>query len=200
MKKFIIVLLILAVALTAVFADTYYEKGDTLFSVNAGVSFPAFLFFPNSSTDTYVSGFNGTHFSLGGYASISYQGFLNRYFAVGGQIGYGFNNSKSKLLFATVPITVKFSYVPIQSYNFDLKLNANIGASVLRYNNERYLAPFASITANPTYYFSSSWGVGIEAGIWSWLEYYPKSSSYNKWEDTCIGAFSPVTISLTYRH
>ncbi len=200
MKKFLIVLLILTVALVSVFADTYYEKGDTFFSVNVGVNFPTFLFFPNSSADTFVSGFNGTHYSLGGYASLSYQSFLNRHLALGGGIGYGFNFSKSNLLFATVPITVKLTYVPIQSYNFDLKLNANVGASVLRYNSERYLAPFVSLTVNPTYYFSASWGVGVEAGLWSWFEYYPKSSTYDKWEDICIGAFTPLTVCLTYRH
>ncbi|MCR5760988.1 MAG: hypothetical protein K6F82_03170 [Sphaerochaetaceae bacterium] len=200
MKKFIIVLLILAAASSAVFADTYYEKGDTLFSVNAGVNLPCFMFFPNSTSDEFVTGFDGTHLSLGGYVSLSYQGFLSKYFALGGQIGYGFNYSKAKYVYATVPITAKVSYIPVQNYNFDLKINANAGISVLRYNDQRYLSPFMSLTVAPTYYFSTSWGIGLEAGVWSWLEYYSKSSTYNKWEDTCIGMFAPVTVCLTYRH
>ncbi|MCR4676653.1 MAG: hypothetical protein K5634_05430 [Sphaerochaetaceae bacterium] len=201
MKKFTIVLLLLILACSAVFADSYYEKGDTMFSVNAGITYPGFLFFPNrTSGDKFVAGVSGTHMAIGGYASLSYQVFLNRSLALGGQIGYAFNNSQAGIIFATVPITGKLTFVPVQSSTFDLKFSFNGGVSVLRYNTNRFLSPFASITVNPTYYFNNSWGVGIEAGMWAWYESYPESSSNNKYEDTCLGAMVPITISLTYRH
>ena len=159
MKKrtlFIAILLVLCVS-TAFCSSTYYERGDQVFSIRAGVDFPAFLTFLNNPSRNQT--FSDIHMqSVGGVASISYQGFLSEYFAIGGELGYQFINSLSPSLFTTVPITAKFTYIPVQTGTFDIAINANVGFAFLKYDTGKYLAPYASLTLCPSFYFTDSWG------------------------------------------
>ena len=163
MKKrtlFIAILLVLCVS-TAFCSSTYYERGDQVFSIRAGVDFPAFLTFLNNPSRNQT--FSDIHMqSVGGVASISYQGFLSEYFAIGGELGYQFINSLSPSLCTTVPITAKFTYIPVQTGTFDIAINANVGFAFLKYDTGKYLAPYASLTLCPSFYFTDSWGLGLD--------------------------------------
>lgn len=198
MKKFTIVLLLAFLALGAVSAaDLYYEKGDSAFSFNLGVDFPLFMGFTNSDKGT-VTGSDGTHLKLGGYGSLSYQSFLTRNLALGAELGYAFNYSRSEKLFNTIPITAKLSWYAFQNGKWDVITHANLGIAILRYDNQRYMAPHAEITVSPVYYFSNSWGAGIKCGMWLNAEFYGSSS--NKNGDNAIAGFVPLTLLLVYRH
>lgn len=201
MKKLMIMLLILlSVSAIPVFADYYYEKGDTAFSFNVGTGIPAFQAFVNNSDKGFEPWIDGTHSYVGGYGSLGYQSFVTRNLAIGGEIGYAFNNSFAKKIFTTVPITAKLSWYPVQTGKFDLILHANAGIAVLRYETDRFLAPHAKISINPVYYISDSWGLGIDAGLWVNYEFYGSSASGYKSNESAFGGFIPATVSLIYRH
>lgn len=200
MKKstLIVILLVLCVS-TAFCGSTYYQKGDQVFSIRAGVDFPAFLFFFNDSSRNQT--FNDIHMQkVGGVASIAYQGFLNEYFAIGGELGYEFINSYTPLLYTTVPITAKFTYIPVQTGKFDLAFSANVGAAFIKYDTGKYLAPYASLTLCPTFYITDSWGLGIETGIMTTAEIYTKNSTYSKYNDNSVVGMIPLTLCISYRH
>lgn len=204
MKKLFLTLLIAFIVTGCVFAaNDYYEKGDTIFTFKAGITLPDFMAFPNNPDFDTLFGGKDMHASLGGHAGISYQSFISTKVAVGAELSYNFLyskakvDSKSRLIFTTIPASAKLSYVPVQAGDYDIFLNANAGLSLIKYNGQKYLSPaFASISVNPVYYIGSSWGIGLEAGIYANAEIYTGS----KKNDTCFGAFSPIVLTITYRH
>ena len=200
-KHLLIVLLILVfAALPAFSAEYYYEKGDTAFTFGVGVDFPVFQGFVNNDTKGFETGIKGTHTYIGGYGTLSYESFVTRNLAVGGEIGYAFNNSFAMKILTTIPITAKLSYYPVQTGKFDLILHANAGITVLRYDNNRFLAPHIKLSVNPVYYITDSWGIGIDAGLWANYEFYGSSASGSKSTESAFGVFAPLTLSLIYRH
>ncbi len=197
MKKIIlaILVLVLLVAFPVAARTSYYYSGDSVFTIKAGVDFPAFINFYNSSRGTYT--FWDTHLSLGGYASIAYQGYLNEYWALGGELAYAFNFSHSELLLTTVPITARLTFVPVQTGTFDLAASLNLGVAFLRYNEGKYLAPYASLTVQPTVYFTENWGLGVESGLMLTAEIYGQNDSKHK--ASALGGLLPVTLAISYR-
>ena len=202
MKKrtlFIVILLVLCLS-TAFSSSTYYERGDQVFSIRAGVDFPAFLYFFNASSQLDTT-FADVHLQrVGGVASISYQGFVSKYLALGGELGYQFINSLTPSLCTTVPITAKLTYIPVQTGLFDLAISANLGVAFLKYDNGKYLAPYASLTICPSFYITDNWGLGIESGIMAVAELYTKTSSYDKFNDNAALGLIPLTLCISYRH
>ncbi|MCQ2398366.1 MAG: hypothetical protein MJ052_03590 [Sphaerochaetaceae bacterium] len=203
MKKGILVLSVLVLVVGSVSA-LYYEKGDGIFSIRAGVSFPALTHFPNKG-ETYRWFYTGkdngedTGLKLGGEAFLSYQAFLTRKVALGGELGYCFNASRDKdFMYTTIPLTVKFSVFPVQTGRFDLVFNLNAGACFNRFDDYRKINPIAMVSVNPQFYISDSWGLGLELGCWANFETYPKSKA--NYENNCIALFLPATIAVTYRH
>ena len=201
MKKTIIlglaVILVLIAAMPVFARSTYYFPGDSMFQIRAGVDFPAFISFykdPDRGTVT----FKDTHIGLGGYASLSYQGFISESFAIGGELTYVFNYSDSKQLLTTVPIAAKLTYLPVQTGKFDLAFSLNLGGAFIRYNEGKYFAPFASVTATPSFFFSENWGLGVETGLMVTSEFYGKNSTKSKASAFC--GLMPVTLVLSYRH
>ena len=201
MKKPIIlaiVMVLILIAAAPVFArSTYYFTGDTMFSIRAGVDFPAFISFYKDAERGTVA-FGDTHLKLGGSASLAYQGFITESLAIGGELGYMFNYSRSGLLLTTVPITAKLSYFPVQTGKFDLALGLNIGGAFIRYNEGKYFAPAASVTVNPTYYFNDNWGIGIESGLLLTLESYGNKNAKSK--ASALAGLMPAVLTLSYRH
>ena len=201
MKKPIIlaiVMVLILIAAAPVFArSTYYYAGDTMFSIRAGVDFPAFITFYNDAERGTVF-FDDTHIKLGGLASLAYQGFISENFALGGELGYVFNYSRSGLLLTTVPIMVKLSYFPGQTGKFDLALGLNLGGAFIRYNEGKYFAPAASLTINPTFYINENWGIGVETGLLMTLESYGSKNDKNK--ASALAGLMPVALTLSYRH
>ncbi len=198
-KKFIIAIVVLVLLATIpVFArSTYYFTGDQVFSIRLGVDFPGFISFYNDPDRGTVS-FWDTHMLLGGNASIAFQGFISERFALGGELGYVFNFTHSDLLLTTVPITAKLTYYPIQTGKFDLAASLNLGGAFLRYDEGKFFAPYAAITLTPSFYFNENWGLGIESGIMTSIEFY--GSGNVKYNSNAICGLLPVTLTLSYRH
>lgn len=201
MKKcttIVIVLLVLAV-LPAFCAAGYYETGDQVFSFRAGVDFPAFLSFLNDPSRN--QSFSDIHMQrVGGIASISYQGYLTQNLALGGELGYQFINSLTPSLYTAVPITAKLTYVPLQTGLFDLAFSANLGMAFIKYDDGKYLAPYASITLQPSFYITESWGIGIESGIMATAELYTKNATYDKYSNNAVLGMIPLALVVSYRH
>ena len=199
MRKTIIAILTLAVLLSGpVFArNTSYATGDQVFSFRAGVNFPAFINFFKDSTRETVS-FSDTHMKLGGYASISYQGYTSTRLALGGELGYIFNYSNGMKLLTTVPMTAKLTYVPVQTGLFDLALNLNLGGAFVRYDEGKYFSPLAQLTVQPSIFVTESWGLGLEFGLTTTAEIYTLNSEKPK--DSAICGVMPLTLTVSYRH
>lgn len=191
-----ILLLLLVFSSAGVFAADYYDKGNTFFTVKAGVTVPGFAKFLNNSEYGTKSLPDKMHTKIGGYGSLSYQVFTNSKVAVGGELGYGFNYTQSDKILTTVPMTAKFSFIPVQTGKFDLAINSTVGLTYNRYNDTKFMMPYASVTCCPSIYIGESWGLGLDAGMWFNAELHSKSNLKN---DNAIVGFLPITFALTYR-
>ena len=91
-KRTMIITLVLLAILSCMpaFSATYYDNGSQRFTITAGVNFPisTTLFEDERTLIGYGFDFDKTKFTLlGGYGSLTYQMFVNPYFALGGEIG-----------------------------------------------------------------------------------------------------------------
>lgn len=196
--KLAVIMVLILISAAPVFArSTYYFAGDTMFSIRAGVDFPAFISFYKDSERGTVA-FGDTHIKVGGMASLTYQAFITERLAIGGELGYAFNYSRSGLLLTTVPITARLSYFPVQTGKFDLALGVNLGGAFIRYNEGKYFAPTVSVSVNPSFYFNDNWGIGVETGLLLTLENY--GSKNVKSNASALAGLMPVVLTLSYRH
>lgn len=201
MKKIIITAMAILLIGASVFAQTTnYDKGSTIFSIKAGVNFPLVEFYPNAEdlSGKLLKGSDECGLSLGGYASIAYEIFTDSKFAVGGEIGYLFHFSRTPEIFTIVPATAKVTYVPVQTEKFELQLHANAGFAVLKHHGSSQVAPVASLSFTPVYFFSEQWGIGLDAGLTAIAEIYSPTKT-ELYPATCFTALTPVVISATYR-
>ena len=194
-KAILIILMLVLLAGIPVFArSTYYFKGDQVFSIRGGVNFPGFFaFYFMSERNT-----TDTHLEMGGYASIAYQGYISEYFALGGELSYAFNYSKERILLTTVPITVKLTFVPVQTGKFDLATSINVGGAFIRYDEGRFFSPYVSVSVCSSVFINENWGIGAEATFMLTTEFYTQKSG--KKEASALAGMVPLALVLSYRH
>ncbi len=201
-KKLFIVMLLLVVIITPLLAQEeissssqQYSLGSKMFTFKVGPVLPAFFFRPNLEDGDKLLSFFETRFKVGGYGSISYQGFLNSYLALGGELGYLFANDRNEL-FTSVPFQVKLSYVPLQG-TFEIPLSVGFGFAYNSYGNASYFSMLATAEVGFSWYFKEEWGLTIGGGLKMIPEIYGKDS--DNYQHTTLAGLMPLTISITYR-
>ena len=192
-------MLILLLPVFLVARPTYYDTGSQLFSISAGPTIPFFYYNPYDRADPpeLTFGFNDTHHTVGGFGSISYQVFLNEYFAIGGELGYQFDFAKSNDVFTSVPILVKMTYVPLQG-DFEIPISLGIGLDYMSITDYSSINLGITFEIGMRYFFTNEWGVGITAGIHFVPEIYGFTGE--SLEKSSYYSYSPIMISVTYRH
>ena len=192
-SKCLSVLIMLMVICSSAFAETYYESGSQIFSINAGVEVPLTLTNFGNGNTTVGPGEGDTHLSVGGIGSIDYQVFFNPYLAVGGELGYQFNFALDGNLFTSVPIHLKLTYVPLQG-RFEIPISLGLGANYISYDSMSKICLSASFDVGFRYFFSDEWGLGLKTGISIIPELYTDSS-----KNSLITQI-PAILSVSYRH
>lgn len=201
MKKFIaIILLVVAASMHIAAMPTYYDTGSQIFSISAGPTIPFFYYDPGSEfplTFGFGAGDGQTHHTIGGFGSISYQVFLNEYFAIGGELGYHFDFVRSNDVYTSVPILVKMSYVPLQG-DFEIPISLGIGLDYISISDYSSINLGITFEIGMRYFFTNEWGAGITAGFHFVPELYGFTGDAAK--KNSMYATVPLMISVTYRH
>ena len=196
----IITLVLLAIlSCMPAFSATYYDNGSQRFTITAGVNFPisTTLFEDERTLVGHGFDFDKTKFTLlGGYGSLTYQMFVNPYFALGGEIGYGFNYYIDDALLTNVPMQFKVSFIPLQG-TIEIPLSLGAGFSYMSVSDGgAYMPFFLSFETGLDWYITDNWGIGIKSGLWVIPElYFDSSKSYQN----ALQTFIPLTLSVTYR-
>ena len=203
MKKLMICLtLIVILTASAVYADSaYYTSGDSVFSIRLGSDFPFLMKLNGQKPFFYGTEKDRIGLTPAITGSLSYEVFLNSKFTVGGELGYQLNFSRSdESYFTQVPITAKASYRPIQTKIFDLCFNANFGYAYIKFpiagKADGTSALYASVSAEPVYFFTESWGLGLEAGFSTIVELH----TIAKTGENGLLCLAPVNLVINYRH
>lgn len=205
-KKNLVLLLLLSVLIIApLFAQDEvkvrykeYDKGSSMFTFRAGVSIPTFYYRPFQDP-TIVAFPDEMNTKVGGLGSIRYQGFVNSYLALGGELGYQFTYDDGEDLFTSVPFQAKLTYIPLQG-TFEIPLSVGIGFaynSYSGYEKPSFLSFLTTIEAGFSWYFKQNWGLTLSAGLDLIPEIYLAKHPHH--DQSTLGAFMPITLSITYR-
>ena len=202
MKKLTaIILLLLALPLYLTALPTYYDTGSQVFTISAGPTIPFFYYNPNDPEFPLTFGFGAgdgqTHHTVGGFGSISYQVFLNEYFAIGGELGYHFDFVRSNDVYTSVPILLKFTYVPLQG-DFEIPISLGIGLDYIAISDYSSINLGVTFEIGMRYFFTNEWGAGITAGFHMVPEIYGVSGDSAR--KNSFYATVPLMVSVVYRH
>ena len=197
MKKLTTILLIGCLAILSVSAAPYYDTGSQIFTITAGPTVPLTMTTFKGEDNTLVGpGEKGTHTTLGGYGSITYQVFTNPYIALGGELGYQFNFAMDGKIFTSVPILFKTTFFPVQG-RFELPIGLGLGMDYISYDGMSLMSFGITADIGFRWYFTNEWGMGIHTGISVIPELYVTE---DKIDHNAISTFVPVTLSVAYRH
>ena len=199
-KLLIITIVISLFSISSIFASTtFYQKGDQKVTFNVGPSIPDFIYFFSSSGTSHDSGFYGglDYLKLGGYGAVNFDFFISEKESLGVEVGYDFHYDNGDVIYSNVPITALYTYTPIQNGTWDFSLSTGLGISFNSRDSQTLASLFTSLKANTSYFFNENWGLGLSTGI-----YVAPNINYNSdlTDDNGIIAYSPVTISLTFRN
>ncbi|HIV98365.1 MAG TPA: hypothetical protein IAB12_01115 [Candidatus Ornithospirochaeta avicola] len=197
MKKKILTALMIFLSSVSLFAaQPFYDTGSQIFTISAGVAFPDYMAVPKKDIAGSGMGAEGTHLTVGGYGSITYQVFTSPYIALGGEIGYQFHFDQSSSVFTNVPMLFKFTYVPLQG-NIEIPLSLTAGINYISLAGNGKLTLSVGAEVGFRFFFTDEWGMGINGGVTFVPEFYLKSdrADYNG-----VSLFSPLTLSAVYRH
>lgn len=194
MKRILIPLMLFLAALPGLGAASYYDTGSQIFTITAGVSTPMSYTSHGESMFWPGSGEGQTHHTVGGIGALSYQIFVTPYLAIGGELGYQFDFSRSGDVSTNVPITAKLTYVPVQG-DFDIPISFGLGMDYISYDSYSKISFGLTFEVGFRYYFTESWGVGINTGLLVVPEVY-----FDRAEKNSVMTYIPATISVTYRH
>ncbi|MCR5732680.1 MAG: hypothetical protein K6G51_07070 [Sphaerochaetaceae bacterium] len=148
----------------------------------------------DSNETKFGIGKDNTNLALGGNGAVTYQLFSSERIAIGGEIGYSFNNIIDDSIYSSVPLLFKATWMPV-SGKIDIPVSFGAGLCYLAASEGSSLfTAMASVDIGIDFYFKSHWGVGLLAGMWIIPEIYPTKSYKNG-----LGTFAPISIAITYR-
>ena len=203
MKKLALVLIICFSVLSSAMAAPYYDTGSQMFTINVGAAIPFFTY--NAEDDGVYWGpgqnepgnLQNMNEFVGGQGSIAYQVFVNPYWALGGELGYQFNYAGGNNIGSSVPILFKVSAYPFQNGFFEIPISLGIGLNYLSFQDSSKLSFSAKIEIGMMFYFNDEWGLGVLGGFNFIPEIY---FTEGRSQYSGIKAYSPISISVAYRH
>jgi len=176
MKKLIALLCVFFLFTGLVFADEAadeYDDGFTYESNGAGDQFIKIALFP-----IFPLNF-GNQLHVGGGAELGYYKFLNKNFALGGEVSASFNATIGGNALTLVPFTFGVLYQPVIG-KFEIPLNLSVGFAFETAQNASYFPGLAlNAEAGLFYRISDIWSFGAE-GKFLWLPQWFKDASLNK--------------------
>lgn len=160
-----------------------FLPGEQTIGIAAGLHIPAFL--------VPVTGGGAGNLSLGGSFAFSYQYFVARGFAVGGNIAAAFNSTIGGASLFTLPLGATAAYWWTK-LPFEFSVLAEAGAYMMRENGQGIIDPFAKAGVGAYWRIAPSWSVGLQSSLWFIPEIhygdYSSLSQYGGFVETSIAA------------
>ncbi|MBQ7167649.1 MAG: hypothetical protein IJR93_11960 [Treponema sp.] len=162
------------------------RAGDQQLKITVGAGLPLNFGTPFSDEDKI---------KLGGYGTFGYHFFLTDWFAVGADIGFGFNPTIAGHTFNHVP-TVAVATLQPSIGNFEFPIAVGVGAAWETYNGETYWPGLVLVgEVGARYKISQSWGVGLDASYKMMPQF---ARNWNTGEETITGTFLTISACANY--
>lgn len=185
MKRLLSLLFTSLILVTAVFADEpgdEYDDGFVYEQNGAGDQFLKFDFsgcFPITSSDSNSSIIHNGQLTPGFSFDLGYYKFLNKWFAVGGEVTFTSNWSIGEKLLTTIPFCAGVLMQP-SAGNFEFPIYLNVGISYHSWANNKYFPGLTTkATAGVFYRITEAWSAGISGSFFWEPEWYNNPSYKN---------------------
>lgn len=174
--------------------DIYFDygmnlPGDQYIKIALGLCAP--LNFPD-----FISLFTGdSQLKIGGMGTLGYHYFITSKFAVGFDVGFGFNVSIGSHVFNYVPFVIAATYQPTAG-RFEFPLTLGIGFAWESFGGNNY---FPGLVVKPEagvmFRLSESWSLGLEA---SYLLMPQFTSWYHDDAENFAGQYALISATARY--
>lgn len=160
-----------------------FLPGEQLIGLSAGFHIPVFL--------APETGGGVGNLTLGGSFAFSYQYFVVRGLAIGGNIAGAFNGTigGKSVFVAPLGVTAAYWWTKLP---FEFSVLGEGGAYLMRYNGSGIVDPFAKAGAAAYWRATASWSLGLQAYLWFVPELHYGShadlSQYAGFVETSIAA------------
>lgn len=198
MKKLISILVLFAIATTAIFAQS---EDNTIPSEDPIEE--NFVYKMNGKGDQYIKIGIMPNFPLnfgdklyvGGAAYLGYYRYLNSWLALGGELMAGYNPTIQSNIFTFVPITFGVSFLPTV-WKFEFPVTLSLGAAFETSANKKYFPGLVTkAEAGVFYRLSESWSFGLGSDFL----YMPQwATSKDKKKNYDYGLFLTAFITARY--
>ena len=177
------------------FVLSYHSKGDQTFSIEAGLFIPLFNIDPTpdgpGDSGSVFNSLSG-QMNLGGSGFLSYCGYLNSNFRIGGEFGGMFASSLNDKMFYMVPIMVKSVYdININTY-FTVPLYLSAGITLNSYQDLFMVDPIIKPGIGFNWNYDSEWSFVTKYTFWIMPE-LTKTDNQSR-----IGVFSDLRFGVEY--
>lgn len=164
---------------------TEYEKGDGIFAITLGMSAPVAYYDPVAEKATWFQSWPGFAFSL------SYMGFLDEHWAIGGDLAGSFINTLAERRLFVAPLSFRAAYM-INLSPFAIFPSAGLGIAISSLGDYRHIDPLVKLGSSFYYRVNDdmSYGLNLFTNI---IPQFYKDSSQNS-----FGVFQELTLSLAY--
>ncbi len=163
------------------------RAGDQQLKITVGLGIPMNFGNPLPGEDGKIK--------LGGYGTFGYHFFLTDWFAVGADIGFGFNPTIAGHTFNQVP-TVAVATLQPSIGNFEFPISVGVGTAWETYNGETYWPGLVLVgEVGARYKISQSWGAGIDASYKMMPQF---ARNWNTGEETITGTFLTISACANY--
>jgi hypothetical protein len=141
----------------AITSNNPFLPGEQTIGINAGLQIPSFII-PKT-------GEGASNLKLGGNFGFTYQYFILRGFALGGNLSASYNSTigGSSLFIMPLGMTAAFWWSKLP---FEFSVFGELGAYMMRENGEGMIDPMAKIGAGAYWRISSGWSVGLQPCFW----------------------------------
>ena len=168
---------------------THYRtrKGDQFLKVGIAGNIPLSFGNPWFTADGKMQ--------IGGLLSIGYHYFLTKYFAVGGDIGFGFNPTIGGNIFSHIPVMLTATFQPAFG-SFEFPLTIGVGAAWETYNSEKYWPGLVVRPEAGVYYrINESWAAGGNVAY----KFMPQFGQlWGKSDTNIMGHYVEIEASVKY--
>jgi hypothetical protein len=162
-----------------------FLPGEQTIGISAGLQIPAFLL-PKT-------GEGASNLKLGGSFGFSYQYFLYRGFALGGDLSASYNTTISGLSVFILPLGVTASYWWTK-LPFEFQIFGEAGVYMMRENHQGIIDPMAKFGVGAYWRLSSGWAVGLRPTFWFIPELH-----YGEYKSlTQYGGFVDAALTAVY--
>lgn len=163
--------------------------GDQFIRLSLGLSFP--LNFPN-----FMELFGGDpQLNIGGMGSLGYHYLLSSKFAIGFDVGFGFNVSIGSHIFNYVPFTFALTYQPVFK-RFEFPLTLGIGFGWESFGGKSY---FPGLVIKPEvgamFRLTESWSFGMDLAYLVMPEF---AAWYHDDAENFVGQFAILSVTARY--